>query len=359
MAMMRSLRCGLITVDRGAVVRHLNDPARNILGLGTAARTGVPVAEALADHPQLARLLEDGLTLHTLPDRAEMDIRCGAGQERTIGFTLTRVEDDAGEVHGTALWFKDLTPIEQERDREQLQERLAALGTMAASLAHEIRNPLAALEVSLTILRRRLGSAPPEAALAATLQEQVRRLSAIVNTSLEYVRPLALAVAPVDVATLVEDAVTAACANQGDRRVSVRRHYAGDVGARLADADRLRQAFLNVLRNAVEALGPTGGTVDIDVATGPGAGAPIVVAVADDGPGIPEEVRPRIFHPFFSTKPEGSGLGLAWTRKVVDAHGGVVDVDSRPGEGTVFTLRLPLAPAPPVQQTTAAIGDTR
>jgi signal transduction histidine kinase len=359
MAMMRSLRCGLITVDGAAIVRHLNEPARAILGLGAAARTGIPVAEALRDHPQLARLLAEGLTLHTLPDRAEMEIRCGAGQERTIGFTLTRVEDDAGEVHGTALWFKDLTPIEQEREREQLQERLAALGTMAASLAHEIRNPLAALEVSLTLLRRRLGAAGPEADLAVTLQEQVRRLSAIVNTSLEYVRPLGLAMAPVDVAALVEDAVTTACATRSDGRVEVRRHYAGHVGARLADADRLRQAFLNVLRNAVEALGPGGGTVDIEVGMGPEAGAPIVIAVADDGPGIPEEVRPRIFHPFFSTKPEGSGLGLAWTRKVVDAHGGVVDVDSRPGEGTVFTLRLPLPPAPPIVQTTAAIGETR
>lgn len=359
MAMMRSLRCGLITVDRRAVVRHLNEPARRILSLEAAARPGVPVAAALRDHPQLARLLEEGLTLHTLPDRAEMEIRRGDRQGRTIGFTLTRVEDDRGEVHGTALWFKDLTPIEQEREREQLQERLAALGTMAASLAHEIRNPLAALEVSLTLLRRRLGSAPPEAALAATLQEQVRRLSGIVHTSLEYVRPLALTVTEVDVAALVEDAVTAACATRADGRLEVRRHYAADVGARLADAGRLRQAFMNVVRNAVEALQPAGGTLDIEVGTAPEAGAPIVVAVADDGPGIPDEVRPRIFHPFFSTKPEGSGLGLAWTRKVVDAHGGVVDVDSRPGEGTVFTLRLPLPPAPPVVQTTAVTGETR
>jgi signal transduction histidine kinase len=221
---------------------------------------------------------------------------------------------------------------------------------MAASLAHEIRNPLAALELSATLLGRRLGTEGKEGELLATLQEQIRRLSRTVNASLEFVRPLALDRTPNDLVALLEEALEAAAVPEGAARIEVVRRFPAHRLPVAVDALRLREAFLNLIRNALEAMAERGGALRLIVEhplpgteTLPGASA--TVLVGDSGPGISEGVREKIFNPFFSTKSQGSGLGLAWTRKVVDAHGGTLDVDSRPGHGALFSIRLPLPAA--------------
>ncbi len=345
--LMRSMRCGLITIDRHAKVRFFNDRAAEILEVPAAGAVGRPVQAVLASHPQLARLLAEGLTLSTLPDRAEVEVRTRDRQGRSLGFTLSRILTRRGEVRGAALFFKDLTPIEREEDHRRLQDRLAALGTMAASLAHEIRNPLAALELSATLLARRLSAQGKEAELVATLQEQIRRLSRTVNASLEFVRPLALDRAPTDLVALLEEAMEAAAVPEGAARIEVVRRFPAHTLPVAVDGPRLREAFLNLIRNAIEAMADRGGVLRLAVELpAPGTeklvGAAATVLVGDSGPGISEGVREKIFNPFFSTKSQGSGLGLAWTRKVVDAHGGTLDVDSQPGQGAQFSIRLPL-----------------
>ena len=349
--LLQSMRCGLIITDRDGVIRFMNEQSRRILDLGEIAAAGRGVAEVLEAHPHLARLLVDAHALRTLPDRAEAEIRTRDHKGRTIGYTVTSVRGEDGHSRGAAMFFKDLTPIEHEEAKVRLRERLAELGAMAAALAHEIRNPLAALDLSTTLLRRRLkNGGEEERRLAGTIQDQIRRLSRTVNSSLEFVRPLDLTPVEIDLRELVDDAVGSASPD-GDADIDLVRSYPDTPVRATADAMRLREAVINVIRNACEAMRDQETrrlAVQIEETTaGPS------IRVTDTGPGIPEPIREKIFHPFFSTKPQGSGLGLAWCRKVIDAHGGVLDVDVGAQGGTAVIIRLPAAAAP----VTLAAGD--
>ncbi|MCZ6650136.1 MAG: ATP-binding protein [Acidobacteria bacterium] len=354
------MRCGLITLDRHGCVRALNESAREILKVDQETAVGQPAQRAFSAYPQLARLLAQAASMSTLPDRAELEIQTPAGEDRTLGFTMSRVVAEDGEVRGVALFFKDLTPIERQEQREQLQERLASLGAMAASLAHEIRNPLAALEVTTTLLRRKLPESGTCRDLADTLQDQVRRLSGTVNDSLEYVRPLQIHGTPCNLAELLDEALEVCTPDRIAPKVEVVRWYPQETRLLQVDAGRMRSALVNLIRNALESMGENAGvlrlSLDIPQDEAPEVGHAII-RVSDTGPGIPEDIQPRIFNPFYSTKPNGSGLGLAWTRKVVDAHDGFLDVHSTPKEGAVFTIRLPLSAATAVPELNPA-GET-
>ncbi|MFQ5766450.1 MAG: nitrogen regulation protein NR(II) [Acidobacteriota bacterium] len=346
--LVRSMRCGLITVDKIGRIRSINDRATSILDVKATAAVGEPAAKALSAHPNLARLLSQALSLKTLPDRAEMEIRTRDRDGQILGFTLSRVLGRDGSVQGAAIFFKDLTPIEREEERQQLQERLASLGAMASSLAHEIRNPLAALEVTASLLKRRLAARGEEIGMVQTLQEQIRRLSGTVNSCLEFVRPLRVQMVPLDLVPVLENALQVADCN--DESIRVIRQFPQDVRPVLGDAGLLGQALLNLVRNALEAMAEHGGVLKISLEVPPPdtlqvAGTMARLSISDSGPGIPEDIRQKIFNPFFSTKSNGSGLGLAWTRKVIDAHGGMIDVDSHTGRGSVFIIRLPLPAA--------------
>lgn len=338
--LLRSIRCGLVITDHSASIRFINEQACKILDLDPErVRPGMRVSEALEAHPHLAQLLIQARRMSTLPDRAEAEIRTRDRLGRTIGYTLSQVCSEDGSPRGAALFFKDLTPIEHQEAQNRLRERLAELGAMAASLAHEIRNPLAALELSTTLLRRRLDEGGPEAKLATTIQEQIRRLSATVNHSLEFIRPLDLVMDPTNITDLINAALEEALpADTG--KITIVRRFPPEPVVLAADPTRLRQAFVNLARNAVEAMEKSGGVLAVDV-------QPLMdacwIRFSDTGPGIPDDIRDRIFAPFFSTKPKGSGLGLAWSRKVLDAHGGLLDVACKPGQGTVFSIRLPAA----------------
>lgn len=342
------MRCGLITLDRHGCVRHLNKRAQEILKVDQGSAVGQPAQKIFSAYPKLARLLAQAASMSTLPDRAELEIKTPGGEDRILGFTMSRVTGTDGEVRGVALFFKDLTPIERLEQRERLQERLAALGTMAASLAHEIRNPLAALEVTTTLLRRKLPETGTCRDLADTLQDQVRRLSGTVNDSLEYVRPLQIQEAPCDLAKLLDEALEACTPAHMAPKVEVVRWYPQETRLVQVDAGRMRAALVNLIRNALESMGANAGVLRLSLDIPQAEASDMdhaIIRISDTGPGIPEDIQPRIFNPFYSTKPNGSGLGLAWTRKVVDAHDGFLDVHSSPREGAVFTIRLPLPAA--------------
>jgi len=240
---------------------------------------------------------------------------------------------------------------------------------MAAGLAHEIRNPLASMEVLAGLLRRRLEGRPEEQALVGELVGELRALASTVNASLEFVRPLAPARTTVDAVELVEESLALARSRVAFEG-AIERDYAEALPFLLADAEQLRAVVTNLLVNALEAMrgdagseAPDGGhRLRIELRaeseeratwavgpTGEGTDAPLarparelVIAVSDSGPGVPAELRERIFYPFFTTKQRGSGIGLAHAQKVMASHGGAIDLESREGEGATFRLRLPL-----------------
>jgi signal transduction histidine kinase len=240
-------------------------------------------------------------------------------------------------------------------------ERLAAIGKMAAHVTHEIRNPLSAMGLNVELLEEELGARMPGVlepdgaghaaddgaqrsevrSLLVAIQREVQRLE---HLSEEYLRVARLPQPRMDadeVAAAVREIVAFARPDIERARCTVELHLEPHLPPALFDEAQLRQALLNLLRNAREAM-PAGGPIDVRVTA---EGMSVAIGVEDRGGGIPEEIRARVFDPFFSTKGEGTGLGLAITRHIVEAHGGGVTCEPRPGGGTRFRIALPIAPA--------------
>ncbi len=346
--MVASMRNGVLAITRDGRVVFMNDVAYSVLGVKpTPSDLGRPYAEVLRDLPDIVRILGGAFELSHLPNRAELRLKPSG---KVIGYTLAQISDDGGGAAGAALLFKDLTRVEQLEERERLRDRLAALGEMAAAIAHEVKNPLTGIEVMAGILKRQLADSPDAQSLLREIINEAKMANAIVLEVLEFVRPIRLQVERVSLPQALHDAVTTAEAQvtRGDVHVSI--DVAPDLPNIQGDSLQLRQLFTNLVANAFEALAGRQGAVEIrafvadeEPASGPDGTQPmVVVEVSDNGPGVPAEAKDRIFSPFFTTKPRGSGLGLAIVRKIVDAHDGRIDVSTRPEGGTRFQVTLPV-----------------
>lgn len=351
--MVTSMRNGVLAVRRDGRVAVMNDEAYRIFALQPdPADIGRPYTEVLRSHGDVLRVLASAFELSHLPNRVELRLKSTG---KVIGYTLALVRDEH-EVLGVSLFFKDLTRVEQLEERERLRDRLAALGEMAAAMAHELKNPLAGIEVMAGLLRRKVPESPDAQSILTDIINEAKMANATVVEMLDYVRPVRLEAERTSIRDVLHDAVTMAegKSRKGETRVLL--DLPDTLPLLHGDRHQLCQVFTNLLINAFEALEGKG-RVAISAATGiveddrghheerPVHTPTIVVQVADDGPGVRPELADRIFNPFFTTKAQGSGLGLAIVRKIVDAHDGRIDIHSTPGEGTRFTITLPVSGA--------------
>jgi signal transduction histidine kinase len=364
-----SMSSGVVAIDAQGEVVMLNPGAQSILGCPDGEPSdafGKHCLDVLRLQPTVARLLLETLDGRAALSRAELVLKEVRGQlASTIGLTLTPVRDPHGEVRGAAIVFRDLTPFERMSEQERLRDRLAALGQMAAGLAHEIRNPLAGMEVVTGLLKRRLADRDEECALVAKLQVEARSLARTVEDCLEFVRPISPERGFVDPTDLVNDSLDTAL-----KRISfageIERAFDEELPQLNADVDQLRAVVTNLILNALEAMDGQGGDgekrlvlglnligpppsdrsvrigVDGREESGTEARQEIVISVSDTGPGVPNELKEKVFYPFFTTKPSGSGVGLATAQKIVVGHGGVLELDSEAGRGCTFRVRVPI-----------------
>jgi signal transduction histidine kinase len=344
--MVAGMRNGVLAFTRDGRLTLINREAYNIFDIEPQRHDlGRPVAEVLQAHNEVVRVLNTVFDVHLLPNRAELRLRPSG---KVIGYTLARVHDESGRVVGASMFFKDLTRVEQLEERERLRDRLAAVGEMAAAIAHEVKNPLAGIEVMAGLLRRKI-TAPDAQKVLTDIINEAKMANKIVQEVLEFVRPIRLQVDCTAVADAVEAAVQLA-------ETKVRRGAISidvDVPTRLpliqGDQHQLMQLFTNLLTNAYEAMDGRG---RVTIAASPtriddgdeGREA-VLVEFTDEGPGMTSEVAERAFSPFYTTKPQGSGLGLAIVRKIVDAHDGSIDLQTAPGRGTKIRVTLPVKAA--------------
>jgi two-component system sensor histidine kinase PilS (NtrC family) len=335
-----SVGAGLIAVDPRGRVTAFNRAAEAI--------TGVPAAEALGD--EWEAIFGDAIRL----GEVWANIESGAGHSRRYEMHLTRRDGRQVPV-GVAFWVlrsgegaqvgligvcQDLSSIKQMEERMRQADRLAALGRLSANIAHEIRNPLASLSGAIEALAREL---PPEVTrgrLVEIVLRESERLNRLITELLEYARPAPLTMVEVDFARLLDDVLLLVEHRQLPASLKVVREY-GDGLTTRADPQQMRQAIWNLCLNAVQAM-PDGGQLRMGgrrVAAG--GEHRIEIWVADSGHGIKAEDLPHVFEPFFSTKPEGTGLGLAAVYRIVQDHGGRIEVKSRPDGGTTMTVLLP------------------
>ena len=252
--------------------------------------------------------------------------------------------------HQTAL-YRELAErlAETNRRLEQAQadarrsERLAALGQLSAGLAHEIRNPLGVIKGSAEILTQKLQQSDELAReLAGYISSEVNRLSALVTEFLDFARPLHAELHPTDLTALLDRVLKTVADRWTGKPVTVERDYASNLPLIPMDESLCEQAFLNLVHNAYEAMEENGGALRVRVTRAiRDDHAGVEVRFADNGPGVPEELREEIFNPFVTTKKKGVGLGLSIVSKIVDGHHGSIHVENAPGSGAVFTLFFP------------------
>ncbi|MCC6847143.1 MAG: hypothetical protein IT294_01485 [Deltaproteobacteria bacterium] len=293
-------------------------------------------------------------------------IRCGARPVGLLavggqpgGYPYDARAVDAVEVlahHLALLAERAGTAAALAETRRMLQQatRLSTVGTLAAELAHEIRNPLVAVQTFLQILPERLDDAEVMVDLRVVALNELQRVARLLNELLGMARASATSFAAADLELLVEQVVRLLQVSARKKEVTLERR--GDVlpvGA--ADASRLKQALVNLVLNAIQAS-PVGKTVWVETrATAEAAEGPYVeVVVRDEGPGVAPEMRERVFEPFVTTKENGTGLGLSVTRQIVADHGGTIAIESAPSGGAMFAVRMPLVVAPAERRDQAA-----
>jgi signal transduction histidine kinase len=345
------MRNGVLAVTRDGRVAVMNEVAYRILEVAPQDdHLGREYTTVLASQPDIVRILSAAFDLEHLPNRAELRLKPSG---KVIGYTLSHILGEDGKPEGAAVFFKDLTLVEQMEERDRLRDRLAALGEMAAAIAHEVKNPLAGIEVMAGLLRRRVANDPDAQSLVSDIIAEAKIANAIVIEVLEFVRPIRLQVEQTSIAQVLHDSLAMAERKVDRGGVNVTLNIQEQLPLIRADHHQLCQLFGNLLINGLEALGGAG---TIAIAAGQGVeyqepaaaqgerepAATLVVDIVDDGPGLPPETAERVFNPFFTTKPQGSGLGLAIVRKIVDAHDGHIDLTTAPGQGTRFRVTLPL-----------------
>jgi PAS domain S-box-containing protein len=314
-----------------ALVRTLGVPRQELMG-----RDALQIATL--DEP-LANFQD---TLQRRSWRGETTIRRRDGTSLPITLNASLIRDADGKVQGAVVILEDIS--EQKRFQEQMQraDRLAAVGELAAGIAHEINNALAAIFGQTDELDTRTPDDMREA--LGRVDAQARRIADIVQGVLGFARPRPPLPVPVDLASLTAKTLELVRHDLARQSVRLETSYAPDLPPAQADPQQLQQVLLNLFGNAIQAMsGRADAWLRVEVF---GVGDQLAVRATDGGPGIAPDVLPRIFDPFFSTKAEGSGLGLSVSYAIARAHGGDLRVDSTPGVGTSFTLFLPIAAAP-------------
>ena len=339
-----SVGTGLIAVDPSHTITTFNRAAATITGVPAVAAAGRPWEAVFGDLVSLPAIEADLASGYDALSRHEATLARTGGSVpvRLTFWTLTAGDDESktaeagGERLGLVCACEDLTTIRVMEERLRHVDRLATLGRMSANIAHEIRNPLAALTGAIEVLASSGTAGDVRERLGQIVLKESGRLNQILRDFLEYARPAPLARARKNVVESIDEVVVLLEHRATPGTLKTVREFPPSLDW-LVDPQQFRQAVWNLCLNAVQAM-PDGGELRVTAAV---AGGWLEVRVADTGEGIAGSDLAHVFEPFFSTKSDGSGLGLALVHRVMQDHGGEVHVESAAGAGSVFTLRFP------------------
>lgn len=335
---LQHMRSGLITLGRNGEIVYFNHTAEEILGRKREEIVGRDFEQVISPQfPELGELMRQSLYSGKGESRGELLLRGGKG-EIPVGINTSVLRDNQGGVRGVIAVFQDLTEVKKLEEKMRKADRLAAVGQLSANVAHEIRNPLSSIRGSVEVLKGELKLEGEERKLMDLIIKESDRLNGILQDFLSFARPGKGRFKTLDLRDLAKEVAALL------RRESVKPQM-GTIEAKLGDVpllvrgdqDQLKQVLLNLGLNGLEAL-EGGGWVRFE-AIGSGNGK-VRLAVRDNGRGISPSVREKIFQPFFSTKKGGTGLGLSIAERIVEEHGGQIEVESQRGKGTTFFITL-------------------
>jgi len=330
---------GLLSIDTEGRIVSYNRLALALLGLEEAQIQGLNLDRVIDFKASgIGRTLSDQVPVLEY----EFNHRSKTGQVSPLALSATPICDAGGQCSGAVIILRDLSEIKQLQQRVKRSEKLAAIGELAAGVAHEIRNPLSSIRGFAQFLQKNLQDKPKEQEYAQTMVNEVDRINRVVTDLLTFARPLPAAPAPTDVSELVAHCIRLAQSQADARRISVQARVS-DVSILPLDGNQLTQALLNLLLNAIQAAEP-GGHVEIGAELQV-SDSRLVFWVEDDGQGIAEDKMEKIFEPFFTTRETGTGLGLSIVHKIVENHHGEVGVQCPPAgkpRGCRFTIWIPM-----------------
>ncbi len=330
------LACALIAADDRREITAFNAVAETLTGLPAAQLLRQPLHRL--PRP-LADILQQSLTTGQPVQDRHVCLPAANGPERAIRVNVVPTLTPEGKISGVVAAFNDLSSAQDLERNMRWLDRLASIGTLSASMAHEMKNALVGIKTFLELLVNQ----NPDAELAGLVHKEVRRIDAIISQMLRFAGPAKPTFARIRLNKLLDHSLRVIQYQLEKGNITLKTAFADPADWVLGDHYQLEQAFLNLFLNAIEAMGPGG---QLTVATEISAAAPaqIRVSIKDTGQGIAPENQGRLFEPFFTTKPNGTGLGLSITRRIIQEHDGSISVETQPNRGTGFTLVFPLAP---------------
>jgi two-component system sensor histidine kinase HydH len=332
------LPVGLIATDKDGHIAFFN---------GAAARlTGISQKEALGRTPRdllpaqlygLQVFLDQGRTIV----EKEMECRLDGQNRVPVSVSATRIINEENQVLGHVLILRDLGEVRRLQDEIRRQEKLAALGGLAAGVAHEIRNPLSSIKGLATYFAGKFAEGSEDRHVAQVMTQEVDRLNRVISELLEFARPTDVKPRATDINELIRHSLKLVQQDAAAKGIEVVQELGDGLCLAEIDPDRISQCLLNLYLNAFDAMSDSGW---LTVSSAMAEDNEVLIAITDTGGGIKTGDLEKIFNPYFTTKPKGTGLGLPIVHKIIEAHGGRIQVDSAPDRGTRFELVLPCRP---------------
>lgn len=340
---------GIVVLDARGEVELVNAAACRMLELGPEAARGRAVEQLLGADHSLARLARSVLASGRSAAEDECRVQRRSGEELAVDVAVSPLFETSGGLDGVVLFLRDST-LQRNLQRVSLErEQLSALGGIAAGVAHEVKNPLGGIRGAAELLAARASDTRTIDA-AELIVREVDRIATLVDDLMIFTQGGAVKPAPLNIHRVLDDVLDLLSMDPLGRGVEVQRLYDPSLPEVLLDADRMTQVFLNLARNALQAMEGSGTLavktrmrLDRRLVMPDGEDTPaLVVELEDSGPGIPDQILDRLGTPFFTTRAGGTGLGIAAARYWVDRHGGTLRVESPPGRGARARVELPL-----------------
>jgi len=341
---------GVIALDADGRVIFFNEASEVLTDISSAGAVEQPLEQIFKREPWLVDLVRGTHPPRQKRARGEGDFISRWGKKIPVGVTVSPLQDPHGNFVGTILLLRDIKRRKELEEDLKRADRLILMGTLGAGLAHEIRNPLGGIKGAAQLLRRSVDGNPSVREFTDIMIREVDRVNQLIEQLLDLSRPAELELAPINIHEILEDVLLLEYQTLGDKQLQIKKWFDPSLPPIRGDRARLTQVFLNLVKNAFQAMERGALTVTTRVETdyhvreqGTGPNRFIWVDLADEGMGIREENLPHIFSPFFTTKNNGTGLGLATCYRIIKEHGGTIRVESTEGKGSTFRVSLVVA----------------
>lgn len=350
---LRSIPTGVLTLNHAGIITAVNPTAEAALKRSSTELLGHPYESVFAEGETIRTVLQDALSSHHYVSQQDLAYESQDRTMHTIRVSTAELEGDEGQPPGVLLQAQDVTDWLALEQRVHVAEKLAALHTLSAGVAHELRNPLSAIDLNLHLLAEDLKETGMLATQGArylhVLNAECRRLSGILDNFMKFARPGSVALHEVDVKAIIHHIMALMRFEAEERNIRFEQMTEEELPTVLGDETQISQVLVNIIVNSLHAM-PNGGYCRITAAQREAEGkAWVEITVKDSGVGITKEQISHLFEPFYTTKSSGTGLGLAIAYRIMQDHGGTIQVSSAPGSGTTVVTQFPVAVDQPQQ----------